>query len=203
MGLAQPSLFGISGANMLLTAMKHIGKGEIEIPHCRPSSPAGRAIKVHNDVASLYLDLGLDDDVLFSSRLFDEALGLINAVRDFFDLLPHAFLGEADNLVGQVVQVFEVAVLEHLTYFFGTDVVRRNLGPNVPGNFIGRPYVPSDHINDRLVEHPPVIESYQRNEETFFKDVMVVGGNAAADVGVMKYTGGKGHKLFLGRRWGS
>ncbi len=43
---------------------------------------------------------------------------MINAVRDFVYLFPHAFLGEADNLICQVIKVFEVAVLEHLAYFF-------------------------------------------------------------------------------------
>ncbi len=76
-------------------------------------------------------------------------------------------------------------------------MVRRDLGTNVPCNFIGSPYVPSDHINDRLVEHPLVIESYQRNEDTFLKDVMVVRSNPAADVGMMKYACSEGHKLFL------
>ena len=47
-----------------------------------------------------------------------------------------------------------------------------------------------------MVEDPPVIELDERDEKAFFENVMIVGGHAPADIGVMKNTGGKGDQLF-------
>jgi CO dehydrogenase/acetyl-CoA synthase alpha subunit len=76
-------------------------------------------------------------------------------------------------------------------------MIRRDLGSDVPRNLIRGPYVPSDHIDNRLVEHSLIVELYERNEDAFLEDVMVVRGDAAADIGMMKYACRKGDKLFL------
>ena len=53
-------------------------------------------------------------------------------------------------------------------------MVRRDLRPDIPDNLIGRPHVPPDHIQNRLVEFPPVIELHDGDKKAFFKDVLVV-----------------------------
>ena len=44
---------------------------------------------------------------------------------------------------------------------------------------------------------PLVIELDEGDEKAFFEDVMIVGGHTAADIGVMKNTGGKGDQIVL------
>jgi len=147
--------------------------------------------QVDQDIAPLHLDARLDEHVPPVLHLLHHALGLVDAVRDFFDLQPHAPLSAADDLVCQVVEVLEAVFPEHLAYFLGADVVRRDLRPDVAGHLLGCPHVPADHLQDGLIGDAPLVELHQGDEEALLEDFMVVRGDAAADVRVVEDAGGK------------
>ena len=86
----------------------------------------------------------------------------------------------------------EPVFLEHLAYLLGADMVCRDLRPDIADNFVGRPHVPPDHLQDRLVQDPPVVELHEGDEEALLEDLMVIRGDAAADIGMVEDAGSKG-----------
>jgi hypothetical protein len=77
-------------------------------------------------------------------------------------------------------------------------MVGGNLGSNITDHFIGCPDVPADHIDHRLIQDPSVIELHKGKKKSFFKNIVVIRGDTAPDVRVMKNTGGKsGQFIFI------
>ncbi len=191
MGLAQTFVIRYVRTKHAFHGHKDIGIGEIKYDIATPIHLGGRSIQVHEDLASFHLNRRLDHHILLPLHLLHDSLGAVNAVRDLLNLFPHAFLGAVDDLICQVIETIEFTFLEHLANLLGADVIGCNLGSDVSDHLIGCPHVPADHLHDRRIEDPSVVEFHEGDEETLFKDVVVVRGDAASDIRVMKDTGRK------------
>ncbi len=53
-------------------------------------------------------------------------------------------------------------------------MIGRNLGTDISDHLIGCPDIPTNHIHHRLVERPSLVELHERDEKSFFKNIMVV-----------------------------
>ncbi len=72
-----------------------------------------------------------------------------------------------------------------------------NLGADVTDDLIRGPHIPANHIQDAVIRNACIIQLQRRHEEPFFKDLVIIRGNSASYIRMMKDTRRKGNGPIL------